>query len=113
MTAILQSGLGLFALIGIAFAFSEKRSEIPWKTVCIAVFVQFVVALILIKIPFTRQVFVVLNTLVYMLEKATQAGTSFVFGYLGGASPPFADAVNGGSDYILAFRSISLPCWWF
>lgn len=108
MTAILQSGLGLFALIGIAFAFSEKRSEIPWKTVCIAVFLQFVVALILIKIPFTRQVFMVLNTLVYMLEKATQAGTSFVFGYLGGATPPFAGAAKGGSDYILAFRGLPL-----
>ena len=108
MTVILQSGLGLFALIGIAFAFSEKRSEIPWKTVCIAVFVQFVVALILIKIPFTRQVFIVLNTLVYMLEKATQAGTSFVFGYLGGANSPFADAAKGGSDYILAFRGLPL-----
>ena len=107
MTALLQSGLGLLALVGIAFAFSEKRSEIPWKTVCIAVFVQFVVALILIKIPFARRVFMVLNTLVYMLEQATQAGTSFVFGYLGGASSPFI-AAKGGSDYILAFRGLPL-----
>ena len=108
MTAILQSSLGLLALVGIAFAFSEKRSDIPWKTVCLAVFVQLAVALILIKIPLARQVFIVLNTLVYMLEKATQAGTSFVFGYLGGAIPPFADAAKGGSDYILAFRGLPL-----
>jgi len=108
MAAILQSGLGLFVLVGIAFAFSEKRSEIPWKTVCIAVFVQFVVALILIKIPFARRVFILLNTVVYMLEQATQAGTSFVFGYLGGATPPFADAATGGSAYILAFRGLPL-----
>jgi CNT family concentrative nucleoside transporter len=106
MAAILQSGFGLFALIGIAVAISEKRTEIPWKTVAIAVFVQFVLALILLKVPVARQIFIVLNKLVFMLEQATQAGTSFVFGYLGGAAPPF-DA-SKGSTYILAFRGLPL-----
>jgi len=108
MAAILQSILGLFTLVGIAYAFSEKRSEIPWKTVCIAVSTQLAAALILIKIPLARQAFMLLNTLVYMLENATQAGTSFVFGYLGGAAPPFAFTADGGSDYILAFRGLPL-----
>ncbi|MEW6673801.1 MAG: nucleoside transporter C-terminal domain-containing protein [Thermodesulfobacteriota bacterium] len=108
MSAILQSGFGLFALVGLAFAFSEKRSDIPWKTVAVAVLVQLVLALVFLKVPIARQFFLVLNTLVTMLEQATQAGTSFVFGYLGGAAPPFADAAKGGSAYILAFRGLPL-----
>lgn len=44
MTAIIQSILGLFALVGIAFAFSEKRSEIPWKTEIVALGIKSIIA---------------------------------------------------------------------
>lgn len=108
MPAVLQSILGIFALLAVAFALSEKRRAIAWKTVFIAIVLQFVIALTLLKIPFARKMFMVLNALVYMLEQATQAGTSFVFGYLGGASPPFASALESASDYILAFRGLPL-----
>jgi len=108
MAAMLQSGFGLLALIATALAFSEKRSAVAWKTVCLAVLMQFVLALLLIKVPLARQVFLLLNALVNLLEQATQAGTSFVFGYLGGAAPPFADTNAAGSTYILAFRGLPL-----
>jgi len=48
-----------------------------------------------------------LNDGMLALEKATQAGTSFVFGYLGGGNPPFIES-DPGSSFILAFRALPL-----
>jgi concentrative nucleoside transporter, CNT family len=105
MAFILHGLFGLSALILIAFALSEKHREIPWKTVIYSLILQIALALILVKLPASRQLFLILNTLVNTLEQATQAGTSFVFGYLGGEEPPFT---VGGSTYILAFRGLPL-----
>lgn len=54
-----------------------------------------------------KQIFLSLNRLVLSLEEATRAGTSFVFGYLGGASLPFAEK-SPGMSYTLAFQALPL-----
>lgn len=48
-----------------------------------------------------------MNNAVGAIEKSTRAGTGFVFGYLGGSTLPFQEAVPGAS-YILAFRGLPL-----
>jgi CNT family concentrative nucleoside transporter len=50
---------------------------------------QFALALLLLKIPAARNVLFSLNGVVDALSQATRAGTSFVFGYVGGANAPF------------------------
>ena len=108
MLLALRSACGLIALMALAWVLSEQRRAVPWKTVAYAVLLQLVIAVVLLKMPGARQIFIVLNTLVMALETATQAGTSFVFGYLGGAAPPFKEISGGGSTYILAFRGLPL-----
>lgn len=107
MINFLHSFFGVFAFVFLACLFSESRQEIPWRLVFSALFLQFALALLLLKIPAARVVFLLLNKVVYALEQATQAGTSFVFGYLGGAKLPFV-AKAGSSSYILAFRGLPL-----
>jgi CNT family concentrative nucleoside transporter len=51
---------------------------------------QIALALLLLKVPFARSVLFSLNGVVDALAAATRAGTAFVFGYVGGASAPFA-----------------------
>jgi CNT family concentrative nucleoside transporter len=41
------------------------------------------------------------------LEAATRAGTSFVFGFLGGAPLPYAET-HAGASFVLAFRALPL-----
>lgn len=108
MATILHGGFGLLALLLMAYGVSERRDAIVWKTVVCALVLQFVLALVLLRLPGARQLFLVLNTIVNTLENATQAGTAFVFGYLGGAGVPFASGKEGGSAYILAFRGLPL-----
>ncbi len=107
MLLILRSACGLLALLLLAWLLSEQRKAVPWKTVVCAVALQLFLAVVLLKLPGATQLFLVLNKVVFALESATHAGTSFVFGYLGGATPPF-ETVNPTSAYILAFRGLPL-----
>lgn len=103
---MLQSGLGLLVLLALAYGISEDRRQISWKTVGSGLALQLLLALALLKLPGMRHLFLMLNGLVQTLETAVQAGTSFVFGYLGGGALPFDPA--GGGAYILAFRGLPL-----
>ncbi len=68
---------------------------------------QVILALLLIKLPASRAVFSWLNQAVLALSAAAQAGTSMVFGYLGGAPLPFVEK-HPGVSYILAFQGLPL-----
>lgn len=69
--------------------------------------VQIAVALLLLKIPATQHVFTVLNRAIEALMRATGAGTSFVFGFLGGGPIPYSETIPDGS-FVLAFRVLPL-----
>ena len=53
-------------------------------------------AWLLLKVPAARDGLLALNGAVDALTGATRAGTSFVFGFVGGAAPPFAVTNPGG-----------------
>jgi CNT family concentrative nucleoside transporter len=103
----LQSLLGIFTLTFLAWVFSENRKKLNFKTISVGVLLQVSLALLLVKFPGSQVVFAGLNKAVGALEEATRAGTGFVFGYLGGGLPPFAEK-GPGSGYILAFRALPL-----
>lgn len=104
---ILQSFLGLAVFIGIAWALSQRRDLFPYRVVISGLLIQFILALLLLKVPIFKEVFVALNSVLMALEEATRAGTSFVFGYLGGGATPFEES-NPGAGFILAFRALPL-----
>jgi concentrative nucleoside transporter, CNT family len=107
MLLSLQSAFGFFALLLIAWLLSENRRSVPWRIVISGVVLQVVLTALLLKTPPLKDFFLALNGALLALEKATQAGTSFVFGYLGGAPLPFAESAPG-SSFVLAFRALPL-----
>jgi CNT family concentrative nucleoside transporter len=104
---MLQSLLGVAALTALALAMSEDRRRPAWRVVAAGLGLQFAVALILLKLPGAKAFFLGLNALVTALDRATTAGTSFVFGYLGGGPLPFAETYPGAS-FILACKALPL-----
>ena len=54
-----------------------------------------------------KELFLGLNRLVLLLQQATESGTGFVFGYLGGGDAPFA-VTHPQHSFILAFRALPL-----
>ena len=104
---IWQGVLGVFTLTALAWGLSEDRRRAPWKTVAAGLGLQFALALLLLKVPFSKQVFAWLNQAVLALQDAMRAGTSVVFGYLGGGQAPFAETFPGAS-FILAFQALPM-----
>jgi len=102
-----QSLFGLAVLVGLAWVLSEDRRRPDWRLVGAGLALQFGLALLLLKVPLFKTVFSTLNDLILALDEATKAGTSFVFGYLGGGPAPF-EVGTPGSDFILAFRALPL-----
>ncbi|HEV3160721.1 MAG TPA: nucleoside transporter C-terminal domain-containing protein [Xanthobacteraceae bacterium] len=101
----LQSALGVVAIVAIAFIISENRRAVPWRPVIVGLVATFALALLMLKVPQTEIVFGWVNRAVQAIAAATRAGTSFVFGYVGGGALPF-DPKSPGSDFILAFQAL-------
>jgi CNT family concentrative nucleoside transporter len=101
----LQSAFGVIALLAIAWAFGENRGAVSLRQAAIGLAVTVLTAVVLIKLPFVAHGFGVINDAVGAISSASRAGTSFVFGYLGGGPLPF-DLKAPGADFILAFQAL-------
>jgi concentrative nucleoside transporter, CNT family len=101
----LQSAFGVFALLVLAWGFGENRRAVSLRQAAIGLVATFVTAIVLIKVPIVTHAFGVINDAVGTIAAASRAGTSFVFGYLGGGALPF-DPKTPGADFILAFQAL-------
>ncbi len=99
--------LGIAVLLLIAWAISEDRFRVPVRVVVAGVLLQAAVAVLLLKFPPASKAFLLLNDGVQALQNATDAGTGFVFGYLGGGALPFTET-HPGASFIFAFRALPL-----
>jgi len=103
----LQSAFGIFALLAIAWALGENRRKVSIRQAAIGLAVTLATAVVLIKLPIVARAFGAINDAVGAISEASRAGTSFVFGYVGGAALPF-DLKAPGADFILAFQALPI-----
>ncbi len=107
MNPSLQPLLGIAVILALAWALSEDRRAVRPRLVASALALQVLLALVLLKLPTARQLFLALNQVVLGLQHATGEGTALVFGYLGGGPLPFAERFPENS-FVLAFRALPL-----
>src|SRR5712664_2808289 len=101
----LQSAFGIFALLALAWIVSEDRRGVAWGQAAAALLVTFVTAVILLKVPGATRVFAAINDAVDAIAAASRAGTSFVFGYLGGGQLPY-ELKTPGAEFVLALQAL-------
>ena len=107
MTLYLQALLGIAVFIALVLPMSRNIRRINWKLVGIAVVLQFVICLLLLKAPFVKEGLLYLNQAVGALGAATLKGSSFVFGHLGGGDTPFT-VTNPNAVVTFAFQVLPL-----
>lgn len=107
MALVVHSLLGFLLLHGLAWSLSERRARIAWRPVLSGMGLTIVLAVLLLKVPLVAEAFRHVNELVNVLERATQVGTAFVFGYLGGGPMPF-EVKDPNATFVLAFRALPL-----
>jgi CNT family concentrative nucleoside transporter len=106
-----QGLLGVAALLVLAWALGEDRAAAftprQRRLLLAGLALLFGLALLLLRLPPVKDALLALNLVVVALDKATEAGTSFVFGYIGGGAAPF-EAKPGSATATLAFRYLPL-----
>lgn len=107
MIEIMRGIIAIAALLGLAWLLGEERRHPPFRIVVGGLALQWGLALLLLKFPPATALFLSLNAAVEALQTATDAGTSFVFGYLGGGPQPFTET-RPSASFILAFRALPL-----
>jgi concentrative nucleoside transporter, CNT family len=103
----LQSAFGVVALLAIAWACGENRRAVSPRQAAIGLAVTLVTAVVLLKLPVVAHAFGAINDAVGAISSAARAGSSFVFGYIGGGTLPF-DLKVPGADFILAFQALPI-----
>src|SRR5205085_4695195 len=98
---------GMAGLVALAWLASEERPAVPWRAVAAGIVLELALALLCLKLAAVKNAFISLNDALLVLEQATQAGTSLVFGYLGGGAAPFA-VTAPQATFILAFRALPI-----
>src|ERR1044072_5836801 len=98
---------GIAGLLALAWLAGEKRGAVPWRAVVAGLALQLVMAIVFLKVTLVKEAFLQLNDALLVLEQATQAGTGFVFGYLGGGPAPF-QVTDTGATFVLAFRALPI-----
>ncbi|HRD06464.1 MAG TPA: Na+ dependent nucleoside transporter N-terminal domain-containing protein, partial [Saprospiraceae bacterium] len=93
---ILRGALGIIVMLAICFLFSNNRKAIPWKVVGIGISIQFLLALLILKVPYVSEFFDFLADMFQKTMEFSKAGASFMFGSL---------VTNlDGFGYIFAFQ---------
>lgn len=108
---ILQALSGLFVFTALAVLFSEKRQLPGWRLIAAGLGLQFLFAFIVFRVDLIQQALAAINRGVSAVVYATEAGTLFVFGYLGGepgnVAYPF-EVADPTATVVLAFRILPL-----
>jgi len=104
---MIQAVAGYAALLTLAWALGEDRRAIRWRTVAAGLALQAGLAVLLIGFSQAQRVILLLNDAAGALQDATDAGSAFLFGYLGGGALPFPE-LRPGSSVILAFKILPL-----
>lgn len=107
MGLVIQAVAGLALFVFLAWLFSENRRQVNFKQALLGVAIQIALAIIVTKFPIVRSGFLWIGDGVMALKDATVAGTSFVFGYLGGGDSPY-HAKEGTSSFIFAFQALPM-----
>jgi len=105
-----QGLIGVISIIALSWALSDNRTAISsqWKWIGGALLIQFALAIIILRVPFVWNIISLTNQGVKAIEQATLVGSSFMFGYVGGAEIPFVLKEGAQSPLIIAFQILPL-----
>ncbi|HZB11608.1 MAG TPA: nucleoside transporter C-terminal domain-containing protein [Chryseolinea sp.] len=103
--AYLRGFLGILILISIAYFLSSHRKKIDWKLVGAGIFLQILIALLVLKLPLIRNVFDAIGTGFVKFLSFASYGAQFLFGDLAKNS----DAVENSRHslgFLFAFQAL-------
>ena len=74
--------LGLISLLFISYLLSSNKKKIKWKTVFLSILIQFIVAVLILKISLIQSFFELISKFFVRIINYTASGSSFLFSSL-------------------------------
>jgi len=96
LLTISRATLGMAVLIGIGYLMSSHKKSIAWRTIFLGILLQFVLAILVLKVPFINKGFDYAAGFFQVILKFSEEGATFLFGNL------VSDTKSFG--YIFAFQ---------
>lgn len=103
-----RSLAGVLFILALCWLVSENRKRFPFLLTLGALLVQAGLVLALFALPNSQAALNAVSGVVDGLASATDKGTQFVFGYLGGGEPPYALRESGALPFLFGFRVLPL-----
>lgn len=104
-----QGLIGLTVLLAFVWLLSENRGARPhWRWIGGALVMQLLIAVLIVRVPPVWEAIGLANAAVKAVENATLAGSSYMFGFLGGAEVPFVLKDGAVAPVIIAFQILPL-----
>jgi concentrative nucleoside transporter, CNT family len=103
----IQSAVGFLVLRALPLLLSENRRSVSWQLVATGTLAQLLLAVLFLKLPVADRMFTAVNDGVVAIQHASEAGSSFVFGFLGGGPLPYEET-RAGASIVFAFRFLPL-----
>jgi CNT family concentrative nucleoside transporter len=103
----LRGFAGAFVILIIAWLLSENRRIIPWRIGVAAMGLQIALIVVVTVVPGAREYLGGVDRALDALQKATNEGTRFTFGYLAGGAQPF-EVKEPSNLFVLAFQVLPL-----
>ena len=104
-----QSALGILAFLAVAWGLSERKGGFPVRQALVTVPLQLGIAALFLNVDAMRRGLSGLNGVVLALAGATEAGTEFLFGFVGSSRTPFAlEGTDGDLLFVFAFQALPL-----
>ncbi len=105
----LRGLIGIALLVMAAWAISENRGNRPtWQWILGALGLQALLAILIVRVPIVWDIVTLANDGVAAIERATLDGSSYMFGYLGGAPLPFELKDGVAPPVVIAFQILPL-----
>ena len=98
---------GVAAMLAIAWALSERRAAIAWRPVWAGIALAAALLAAIRWLPGVQELIASTNGVLDALQAATEAGTSFVFGHLGGGPLPYVPT-SPAAGFVLATQALPL-----
>jgi CNT family concentrative nucleoside transporter len=91
--------------LALTFTISENRRAVSFRQAAVGLGLTVVLAALFLKIPQLKFAFAAIGDGVNAIAAASRAGTSFVFGCLGGGPLPF-ELKTPGNEFVLALQAL-------
>lgn len=107
MHPAIQAVLGVLVFAALAIVTSRNWRSADWRHAGLAIAGQFGIAALFLHVGAAKALLSGLTRVAKLLEDSTRQATSFVFGYVGGAEPPF-EIGEGASTFVFAFQVLPI-----